>query len=191
HRAAAGHPGRRRPRDRAAPAGLPPVAAQHRQRARHLHRRHPPAERAVARLADRAVDSVLIARYTRNRTPPPPDGERVTIPLHVLLVGDDQVATVLRNALRRAGYRPCLTRVTCAPSLASAARRPDLQLVLGAALPELSPAEAVARVRAAAPELPVVAVTSSEDDEAGLAAMAAGARDYVSLDRPARLGAVV
>src|SRR5204862_220312 len=63
-------------------------------------------------------------------------------------------------------------------------------LALCAALPKLPAAEAVSRVRAVAPGLPVVAVTLSEDDEAGLVAMAAGARDYVYLDRPARLGAV-
>jgi serine phosphatase RsbU (regulator of sigma subunit) len=103
-------------------------------------------------------------------------------PQTVLLVEDDAADAVLvEELLADSGMR---TTLTWARSLAEAKERLSRDgvpgcILLDLHLPDATGLEAVTQVRAAAPAAPIVVLTGLAEDSAGLAAVAAGAQDYL------------
>jgi serine phosphatase RsbU (regulator of sigma subunit) len=103
-------------------------------------------------------------------------------PQTVLLVEDDAADAVLvEELLADSGMR---TTLTWARSLAEAKERLSRDgvpgcILLDLHLPDANGLEAVTQVRAAAPAAPIVVLTGLAEDSAGLAAVAAGAQDYL------------
>ena len=103
-------------------------------------------------------------------------------PLTLLLVEDDTADAVLvEELLADSGLR---TSLTWARSLAEAKERLRSDgvpgcILLDLNLPDAQGLEAVTQVRAAAPAAPIVVLTGLAEERAGLAAVAAGAQDYL------------
>lgn len=105
-----------------------------------------------------------------------PEGE----PLTILLVEDDPVDAALFKALL--GHTPSF-RQEHASSLAEAREQLtgggiDL-VVLDLGLPDSPSEDTYRRVRALAPDVPVIVLTANDDDDAAYDALAAGAQDYL------------
>lgn len=99
--------------------------------------------------------------------------------MNVLLVEDDcQVADVFAAMLAR---QPGVALVECVPALAAALERTRVGgvdvILLDLGLPDSEGLEAMRRLQAEAPDVPVVVVTGSGEFE--LAAILAGAQDFV------------
>ena len=103
-------------------------------------------------------------------------------PLTLLLVEDDAADAVLvEELLADSGLR---TSLSWARSLAEAKERLRTDSVPGCILLDLNLSdaqglEAVTQVRAASPAAPIVVLTGLAEERAGLAAVAAGAQDYL------------
>ncbi|MBI5368783.1 MAG: response regulator [Planctomycetes bacterium] len=122
-----------------------------------------------------------------------PRGEPSVQPLSVLLVEDrEDDAALLVRELRRGGFDPTWERVDAPEALRAAlAARPWDVVLCDYSLPRMNGLEALAVVRAAAPDLPCIIVSGAIGEETAVEAMKAGASDYVMKDRPARLVAAV
>jgi PAS domain S-box-containing protein/putative nucleotidyltransferase with HDIG domain len=109
-------------------------------------------------------------------------------PLRLLLVEDNLIdAQLIERELRAAGLSFTATRVdTAADFLAGLEGRVDLVLT-DYTLPAFDGMRAIALARQAAPDVPVVVVTGSIDEETAVACMKAGAVDYVLKGRLERL----
>lgn len=114
-------------------------------------------------------------------------------PLQVLLIedsGDD--ATLLECELRRAGYAPSCHRIETSEALASALDRQDWDLIIADyRLPSFDGLAALALVKEKGLDLPFIIVSGFITEEAAVAAMKAGAHDYVMKDKLVRLGPAV
>lgn len=114
-------------------------------------------------------------------------------PLRVLLIEDceDDARLVLRE-LCRAGYAPVSERVDTAPALAAALAEREWDIVLcDYVMPQFSGTAALERMRGHGSDLPVIIVSGEISQEAAIAAMRAGARDFVMKDGLARLAPAV
>jgi PAS domain S-box-containing protein len=110
-------------------------------------------------------------------------------PLRVLIVEDseDDALLVLRE-LRRAGYEPTAARVDTAEAMARALEDGPWDVVLADwALPRFSAAAALALLKKSELDLPFIIVSGTIGEAAAVAAMKAGAHDYVMKDHLARL----
>ena len=100
----------------------------------------------------------------------------------ILLVEDDEADVMLvEELLADSGMHASLTAVrslAAAAGLLSQGTAPGCVL-LDLHLPDAQGLEAVTRMRAAAPGVPVVVLTGLAEESAGLAAVAAGAQDYL------------
>ena len=114
-------------------------------------------------------------------------------PLNVLIVEDSEVdAIVLLSLLRSGGYEPEFRRVASAEGLSTALREQKWDVVLSDHLmPHFSSEEALKIVRASDPDVPFLIVSGAIGDEAAVAAMKAGAQDYLMKTNLARLVAAV
>ena len=114
-------------------------------------------------------------------------------PLNVLIVEDSEVdAIVLLSLLRSGGYEPEFRRVASAEGLSTALREQKWDVVLSDHLmPHFSSEEALKLVRAADPDVPFLIVSGAIGDEVAVAAMKAGAQDYLMKTNLARLVAAV
>lgn len=113
--------------------------------------------------------------------------------LRVLVVEDSENdATLLELELRRAGYEPVCVRVETAESLRSALHRQRWDLVIADyVMPRFNGLAALALVREHGLDLPFIIVSGHITDDTAVAAMKAGAHDYVMKDNLARLGPAV
>jgi signal transduction histidine kinase len=120
-----------------------------------------------------------------------------TRPLHLLLVDDSEadrrlVETMLRQVR---GDHDRLTSVSNAQDACRALTAHDVDLVLlDLTLPDSRGIDTVRRVVAAArDDVPIVVLTGTDDEEVGLACVAAGAQDYLPKDelRALLLGRVI
>jgi len=113
--------------------------------------------------------------------------------LRVLLVEDSENdAALLELELERAGYQPVCQRVdtTEGMTLALQAQKWDL-VIADYVMPRFNGLDALALVRAKDLDIPFIIVSGHITDSTAVAAMKAGAHDYVMKDNPARLGPAV
>ena len=114
-------------------------------------------------------------------------------PLRVLLVEDsDNDAALLELALQKAGFQPKCERVETSKGLAKALAGHAWDLIIADyVLPAFDGLSALAQVKQHGLDLPVIIVSGHITDDTAVAAMKAGAHDYVMKDNLARLGPAV
>ena len=114
-------------------------------------------------------------------------------PLQVILVEDSENdATLLEIELQRAGYDPVCHRVETHAELASALAGQKWDLVISDyVMPQFDGLAALALVKQKGLDLPFIIVSGHITDATAVAAMKAGAHDYVMKDNLARLGQAV
>jgi diguanylate cyclase (GGDEF)-like protein/PAS domain S-box-containing protein len=118
-----------------------------------------------------------------------PDG----IPLRVLLIEDseDDAQLVLRE-LHRGGFAPTWTRVDTPAALVQALEVANWDVVISDhAMPQFSSMAALALVRLRSEDVPFLIVSGTIDESQAVAAMKAGAQDYLTKDKLGRLTAAV
>lgn len=110
-------------------------------------------------------------------------------PLRVLMVEDSEPDTLLLlYALQRGGFQTYHQRVATAREMQSALRKGQWDLILADhAMPNFSAPEALTMVKRAGLDIPFIIVSGHIEEEMAVAAMDAGAHDYVMKDRLARL----
>lgn len=113
--------------------------------------------------------------------------------LRVLIVEDSENdALLLELELQRAGYEPTCERVETREGMAEALVRERWDLIIADyVLPRFNGLEALALVKARGLDLPFIIVSGHITDNTAVAAMKAGAHDYVMKDNLARLGSAV
>ena len=118
---------------------------------------------------------------------------RPSRPLRVLLVEDSEPdALLLRRALERGGFSPLTQRVFTAEALDQALLEQVWDIILcDHAMPYFSAPEALEIVKNHEVDLPFIIVSGYIEEETAVAAMKAGAHDYIMKDRLARLMPVV
>jgi signal transduction histidine kinase len=111
----------------------------------------------------------------------------------VLLVEDcADDAALLERAFARAGWAPECERVETEPALRAALARGSFDLVVSDwVLPAFSGMAALALVQAEAPDLPFIVCSGKIDEEMAVAALRAGAKDFVTKGNLARLAPAV
>ena len=142
-------------------------------------------------------------RHERERlkdaaVPPPGSGRTAQgaaalVPLRSLLVedSDDDARLILRH-LRRDGFDVSHQRVETADALEEALDREPWDVVIADyRMPEFDGMAALAQVRARGGELPFIIVSGSIGEDLAVAAMKAGANDYVMKGSLARLGSAI
>lgn len=114
-------------------------------------------------------------------------------PLRVLLVEDSENdAALLEIALQRTGFLTQCDRVQTAEGLANALDRQEWDLVIADyVMPQFDGLSALAIVKEKGLDLPFVIVSGHITDDTAVAAMKAGAHDYVMKDNLTRLGPAV
>jgi signal transduction histidine kinase len=117
----------------------------------------------------------------------------VNRPLQVLVIEDSEDdAAVLEAALRRAGYAPVCHRVETSEALGSALERQRWDLIIADYhLPQFDGLAALAFVKEKGLDVPFIIVSGFITEETAVAAMKAGAHDYLMKDKLARLGPAV
>lgn len=114
-------------------------------------------------------------------------------PLRVLMVEDrENDALLVLRELRRSGYDPDFKRVATRQGFLSLLQQQVWDIVLADySLPQYSGLEALHAVRELVPDLPFVVVSGTIGEEVAVAAMRAGADDFVLKHSLSRLGPVV
>ena len=117
----------------------------------------------------------------------------MSTPLQVLVVEDSaDDAALLEAELRRGGYTPACHRIETAEELRAALARQHWDLVIADyQLPRFDGLSALALVKEGGLDLPFIIVSGHITEETAVAAMKAGAHDYVMKDKLARLGPAV
>ncbi|HVH11056.1 MAG TPA: response regulator [Gemmatimonadales bacterium] len=115
------------------------------------------------------------------------------MPLRLLLVEDsDDDARLVVRELTRAGFEPAFQRVDTAADLRAALDRQLWDLVVGDfSMPQFGGLAALALVRERGLDVPFIIVSGTIGEERAVAAMKAGASDYVPKDNLGRLVPVV
>jgi two-component system cell cycle sensor histidine kinase/response regulator CckA len=113
----------------------------------------------------------------------------MTTPLHALIIEDSpDDAELLLRELKRAGYDVTHERVETADALQHAMARGGWQIVLcDFSLPHFDGKAALRLVKDSGIDLPFIFVSGTMGEDVAVAAMKAGADDYVMKDRLARL----
>lgn len=110
-------------------------------------------------------------------------------PLKVLIIEDSEAdAILILSLLRRGGYDPRFQRVASAAELSVALKQPPWDIVLADhRMPGFNSIEALGMVKALDPDLPFIIVSGVIGDDLAVAAMKAGAQDYLMKSNLARL----
>jgi signal transduction histidine kinase len=110
-------------------------------------------------------------------------------PLRVLLVEDSQPdAILIARALERGGFQPEWERVETSEAMQLALEQRPWDLILADhAMPQFSATAALELVKKHGVDIPFIIVSGHIDEETAVAAMKAGAHDYVMKERLARL----
>jgi CheY-like chemotaxis protein len=109
-------------------------------------------------------------------------------PLRVLIVEDSEDDVLLLRELRRGGFDPVYERVDTPTAMHAALDRQDWDLgISDAALPHFSGLAALALLQERGLDLPFILVSGAIGEERAVAAMRAGAHDYLMKDNLARL----
>src|SRR5690349_8268626 len=111
------------------------------------------------------------------------------VPLRVLMVEDSEDdARLLARELRRAGYDLTHERVDTAAAMNAALDRHAWDLVIGDySMPRFSGTAALAILRERGLDIPYICVSGTITEELAVAAMKAGANDYVTKGQLKRL----
>lgn len=114
-------------------------------------------------------------------------------PLQVLIVEDSENdAALLELELERAGYSPNCQRVDSPSALAAALAAHDWDVIIADyVMPQFNGLAALTLVKQRGLDLPFIVVSGHITDDTAVAAMKAGAHDYVMKDNLARLGPAV
>src|SRR5437879_4246136 len=109
--------------------------------------------------------------------------------LRVLLVEDSQIdALLLTHALERGGFEATAERVDTREAMEKALAKREWDLILADhSMPQFSAPAALELMKERGLDLPFIIVSGHIDEETAVAAMRAGAHDYVMKDRLARL----
>jgi len=120
-------------------------------------------------------------------------GTEVNEPLRVLIVEDSENdAALLELELEHAGFVPQCVRVESRSEMQAALDRQPWDLIIADyVLPHFNGLEALALARAERMDIPFIIVSGHISDDTAVAAMKAGAHDYVMKDNLARLGSAV
>jgi two-component system sensor histidine kinase UhpB len=113
----------------------------------------------------------------------------VTRPLHVLIVEDSvDDSELICLELHRGGYEPRAERVETASQMAAALGLQDWDLVISDhSMPNFNAPQALRLLQASGQDLPFIIVSGSINEEVAVAAMKAGAHDFVTKDHLRRL----
>ncbi len=113
--------------------------------------------------------------------------------LRVLIIEDSEEDTdLLVMELRRGGFSPLYQRVDTAASLASALDNAKWDVIISDySMPRFTLAEALNMMKERHMDLPFLVVSATIVDEQAVAAMKAGAHDFVMKDRLARLAPAI
>jgi two-component system, NarL family, sensor histidine kinase UhpB len=117
----------------------------------------------------------------------------MSTPLHVLIIEDstDDTDLVLRQ-LRRSGFDPIHERVDTGKDLQAALLRENWQVVISDyTLPGFNALEALEIVRQKDADLPFILISGAIGEDTAVAAMKAGAQDYLMKDNLARLAPAI
>jgi two-component system, NarL family, sensor histidine kinase UhpB len=114
-------------------------------------------------------------------------------PIRVLIVEDvEDDALLVMGELKRNGYAPTVRRVDTAKVLSSALAEHPWDIVLADySMPQFDALAALAIIRKADIDIPVIIVSGAIGEETAVAAMRAGANDYVMKGNLARLAPAV
>jgi len=117
------------------------------------------------------------------------DGGQSHRRLRVLVVEDSKLdAALLLRALERGGFQPCSEIVETAQDLDAALAAKQWDLILADhSMPNFSAPAALELVKKRNLDLPFIIVSGHIDEETAVAAMQAGAHDYIMKERLARL----
>ncbi len=98
----------------------------------------------------------------------------------VLIVDDEPaIRRLLRTSLGAQGYRTCEAETGTAALAAATAEKPDIML-LDLGLPDMDGLDVIRAVRAGATQIPIVVLSSRDDERGKVAALDLGADDYVT-----------
>jgi signal transduction histidine kinase len=117
----------------------------------------------------------------------------VNRPLHVLIVEDSpDDAELICLELREAGYEPVPERVDSAAQMAAALNGGHWDVVIADhTMPTFDAPQALRLLQSSGQDLPFIIVSGSINEEVAVAAMRAGAHDFVMKDRLTRLATAV
>jgi signal transduction histidine kinase len=117
----------------------------------------------------------------------------VSLPLQVLVIEDSaDDALLVELELQRAGYAPVCHRVETPAALAAALEWQTWDLIIADyRLPQFDGLAALAMVKQKGLDLPFIIVSGYITEDTAVAAMKAGAHDYLMKDKLARLGPAV
>lgn len=115
------------------------------------------------------------------------------IPLKALIVEDsDADAALILRELRRGGYEPAFERVQTEEEMRDALARGPWQVVISEySLPRFGALDALRVAKHSGLDLPFLIVSGSIGEEIAVAAMKAGAHDYLVKDKLARLSPAI
>ena len=113
----------------------------------------------------------------------------MTTPLRILIVEDSEAdAELLLRELRRGGYAPQYERVETPEALNAALTRQSWDLIVSDnAMPRLNGLQALQLTQEKGLDIPFILVSGSIGEDVAVAAMKAGAHDYLMKDNTARL----
>ena len=113
----------------------------------------------------------------------------MSIPLRVLIVEDSEDDTLLLvRELRHGGYDPTYQRVETPEAMRAALEAQTWDIVISDhTMPHFSGPAALALLQASGLDLPFILVSGTIGEETAVAAMKAGAHDYIMKGNPARL----
>lgn len=114
-------------------------------------------------------------------------------PLKVLIIEDSEIdALLLQEQLKAGGYEPAARRVDNADDLADALEKQAWDIIFSDHnMPQFNSTAALEIVRSSAIDVPFIIVSGAIGEEAAVAAMRAGAQDYLMKGNMARLVAAV
>src|SRR5436190_8544051 len=121
------------------------------------------------------------------------EAELPSKPLRVLFADDSENdVLILLRALRKAGYEPVYERVSSAPAMKSALERQTWDIVISDyEMPNFGGFEALQLLKESGKDLPFILVSAVVSEETAVAAMKAGAHDYIMKRKLARLAPAI
>lgn len=113
-------------------------------------------------------------------------------PLRLLLIADSSAGALLLEELHRCGYETFYKRVDSLAAIDAALAKPNWDIIiLDDSLPYCDPLAAFKLCKAHAIDAPFIIVSSIAGDESAVAAIKAGAHDYLAKNNLTRLGPMI